>query len=154
MLKRFCDRTFSETYTPNIGCDFLTKTILIENEKIKLVIWDIGGQQRFEYIRSTFYKGAAGVLLVFDPTRKQTYTEARDYLNEIRHFTGEIPFVLIGNKVYLLDLDNEALLREQARKFARNESGIYIEASPTSIDIIENAFRELTRRIIDFRLPN
>ncbi len=136
--------------------DILTKDVEFRQGEIAtLSIWDIGGQQRFEFIRSTFYKGAAGALLVFDLTKEQTYTETRKWVTEIRQFAGKnIPFVLIGNNVQLLKLADAAFIREEAREFARNEGGIYIETSPTSIDIVEKAIRELTRRIIDFKAQN
>lgn len=136
--------------------DILTKDVEFRQGEIAtLSIWDIGWQQRFEFIRSTFYKGAAGALLVFDLTKEQTYTETRKWVTEIRQFTGKnIPFVLIGNNVQLLKLADAAVIREEAREFARNERGIYIETSPTSIDIVEKAIRELTRRIIDFKAQN
>jgi small GTP-binding protein len=155
LVQKVIKNRFQADYKLTVGVDILTKDVEFrQGELATLSIWDIGGQQRFEFIRSTFYKGAAGALLVFDITREHTYTEARNFLTEIRQFAGEIPFVLIGNMVYLLDLENEALIREKARKLAKNESGIYIEASPTSIDTIEYAIRELTLRIIDSRLPN
>jgi len=136
--------------------DILTKDVEFRQGEIAtLSIWDIGWQQRFEFIRSTFYKGAAGALLVFDLTKEQTYTETRKWVTEIRQFAGKnIPFVLIGNNVQLLKLADAAVIREEAREFARNEGGIYIETSPTSIDIVEKAIRELTRRIIDFKAQN
>ncbi len=136
--------------------DILTKDVEFRQGEIAtLSIWDIGWQQRFEFIRSTFYKGAAGALLVFDLTKEQTYTETRKWVTEIRQFAGKnIPSVLIGNNVQLLKLADAAVIREEAREFARNEGGIYIETSPTSIDIVEKAIRELTRRIIDFKAQN
>jgi len=81
--------------------------------------------------------------------------ETRKWVIEIRQFAGKnIPFVLIGNNVQLLKLKDAAGIRVEAREFARSEGGIYIETSPTSIDIFEDAINELTRRIIDFKAQN
>jgi len=155
LVQRIIKNRFQADYKLTVGVDILTKDVEFRQGEIAtLSIWDIGGQQRFEFIRSTFYKGAAGVLLVFDLTREQTYTETKKWLTEIRQFAGEIPFVLIGSMIRLLDWEDQTIIREEACKFASDESGIYIEASPTNIDIIEDAIRELTRRIIDSRLPN
>ena len=136
-----------------VGVDILTKDVEFRPGEIAtLSIWDIGGQQRFEFIRSTFYKGAAGALLVFDFTREQTYTETRKWLTEIRQFAGEnIPFVLIGNKSDLLEDVGEVIDRSEVRAYAENEGGIYIEISPETIANIEEGFKELTRRIIESR---
>jgi len=117
-----------------------------------LSIWDIGGQQRFEFIRSTFYKGAAGALLVFDLTREQTYIEVKKWLTEIRQFAGQdIPFVLIGNKYDLLEDVGEVIDRDEARALAESEGSIYIETSAKTGINVDEAFTELTRRIIESR---
>ncbi|HEC40700.1 MAG TPA: GTP-binding protein, partial [bacterium] len=110
------------------------------------------GQQRFEFIRSTFYKGAAGALLVFDLTREQTYTETRKWLTEIRQFAGErIPFVLIGNKVDLVEDVGTVIDRDEALSFAESEGSIYIESSAKTGINVDESFSELTKRIIDSR---
>ena len=153
LVQRFIKNRFQANYKLTVGVDILTKDVEFRSGEIAtLSIWDIGGQQRFEFIRSTFYKGAAGALLVFDLTREQTYTETRKWLTEIRQFAGEnIPFVLIGNKIHLLKMLDKATIRKEARKFARNEGGIYIETSPSNIDIIEEAVCKFTRKIIELR---
>ena len=152
LILKVVKNRFQADYKLTVGVDILTKNVEYrEGEVATLSIWDIGAQQRFEFIRSTFYKGVAGALLVFDLTREQTYNETIEWLTEIRQITGPIPFVLIGNNVHSLKLTETAVIREEAREFARKEGGIYIETSPTSIDIIEEAFHELTRRIIELR---
>ena len=112
LVQRFIKNRFAANYKLTVGVDILTKDVNFrENEIATLSIWDIGGQQRFEFIRSTFYKGAAGALLVFDLTREQTYIETRKWLTEIRQFSqADIPFVLIGNKVDLVEDVGEVIL--------------------------------------------
>jgi small GTP-binding protein len=136
-----------------VGVDILTKDVEFkQGEVATLSIWDIGGQQRFEFIRSTFYKGAAGALLVFDLTREQTYIEVRKWLTEIRQFAGQdIPFVLIGNKYDLLEDVGEVIDRDEARALAEGENSIYIETSAKTGINVDEAFTELTRRIIESR---
>ncbi|GAH40159.1 unnamed protein product, partial [marine sediment metagenome] len=101
LIQRFIKHRFAANYKLTVGVDILTKDVEFKpGEVATLSIWDIGGQQqRFEFIRSTFYKGVAGVLLVFDLTREQTYIETRKWLTEIRQFSsGNIPFVLIAKR--------------------------------------------------------
>jgi Ras-related protein Rab-11A len=153
IIQRIINNRFSANYKLTVGVDILTKDVEYKpGEVATLSIWDIGGQQRFEFIRSTFYKGAAGALLVFDLTREQTYIETRKWLTEIRQFSNEnIPFVLIGNKADLIEDVGDVIDREEARAFAEREDGLYVEASPNDIKVVEDAFNALTRRIVGLR---
>ena len=153
LVQKFIRNRFATNYKLTVGVDILTKDVEFKSGEVAtLSIWDIGGQQRFEFIRSTFYKGAAGVLLVFDLTREQTYIETRKWLTEIRQFSNEnIPFVLIANNVDLLEDVEEVIDREEARAFAEKGGSIYIETSTETGINVDDAFTELTRRIIESR---
>ena len=152
LIQKFTNKWFHANYKLTVGVDILTKDVEFRlGEIATLSIWDIGYQQRFKVIRSIFYKGSAGALLVFDLTREQTYIEIRKEFTEIKKLVGSIPFVLIGNKINLLRMIDKANIRKKALEFVRNEGGIYIETSPTSNDVIEDAFRKFTRRIIESR---
>lgn len=153
ILQPIVKNQFAEHYILTVGVDILTKDVEFRpGEVATLSIWDLRLQKRFEHYRSTFYKGAAGVILIFDLTKEKTYTDVRNYLTEIKQFAGEkIPFILIGIKVDLVEDVVVGIDREEATKFAKNEGGFYIETSPTGIDIIDDAICWLTRRIFDLR---
>jgi len=153
LITRFVKNRFAANYKLTVGVEILTKDVEFKpGEVATLSIWDIGSQQRFEFIRSTFYKGAAGVLLVFNLAEAQTYIETRKWLTEIRQFSNEnIPFVLIGNKIDIFEDVGEVVDREEARAFAEKEGNIYIETSVKTGINVDDAFTELTRRIIESR---
>lgn len=155
LIQRIIKNRFSADYKLTVGVDILTKDVEFDlNEFATLSIWDIGCQQRFEFIRSTFYKGAAGIILFFDLTKEETFTEVRNWFTEIVQTTGDKPLLLIGNFVNLLKCEDNLLLRNEVRRFAENEGGFYIETNPYEIDVVENGIYTLTRRIIDVRTRN
>jgi len=152
LVQQIVKTRFAANYKLTVGVDILTKDVEFQLSEIaNLSLWDIGSQQRFDFIRSSFYKGAAGVILIFDLTKEETYTEVRNCFTEVIQVNGYSPFLLIGNNVNLLKQDEKISLREEARGFAKNEGGFYIETSPTGIDIVDDAISMLTRRIIDLR---
>jgi len=155
LIQRIIKNRFAANYKLTIGVDILTKDVEFQlNEFATLSIWDIGTQPRFEFIRSIFYKGAAGIILFFDLTQEETFIEVRNWLTEIVQTTGDRPFLLIGNFVNMLKQENEVNFRKEVRGFAENEGGFYIETSPNEIDIVENAIYTLTSRIIALRSRN
>lgn len=153
LIQRFVKNRFAADYKLTVGVDILSKDVEFNpGDFATLSIWDIGGQQRFEFIRTTFYKGLVGALIIFDLTREETYIEARKWLTEIRQYAGEnLPFALIGNKADLIEDVGEVIDREGARAFAECERSFYIETSAKTGVNVEWAFTELTRRIVDSR---
>ena len=150
LLHRFVQNKFSEKYELTIGVDFLAKTVELDQGVARLTIWDIGGQERFKFMRNRFYDGAMGALLVFDLTRSQTYKEIRKWLEEFRQFAGNnIPFILIGNKADLVEDIGEVIKKSEAQEFAEKERSIYIETSAKTGENVENAFIQLARKMIN-----
>ena len=115
----------------------------------KLTIWDIGGQKRFEFMRKSFFDGAHGALLIFDLSRADTYHEIKKWMGEFRSFAGEdVPFILIGNKLDLVEDIGEVVERAEAKSFAENEGSIYIDTSAKTGKNVDEAFERLTRLLI------
>ncbi len=149
LVKRFVDDTFSSSYNVTIGVDFLSKDVNIEGKEVILTIWDIGGQDRFKFMRTRFFDGASGALLIFDLTRAETYKEIQKWLSEFRTYAGEnVPFILIGNKVDLIEDIGEVVERSEARSFAENEGSIYIDTSAKTGENVNDAFNRLTKLMI------
>lgn len=149
LLHRFVENKFSFRYKLTIGADFLSKVIERQDSTVKLQIWDIGGQDRYKFLRASFFDGANGALLVFDISRWHTFGELEDWLSDLREYAGEnTPFMLIGNKVDLIDKKDEIYERDSAIVFAKKEKTNYIETSAKSGENVEGAFWDLTNRML------
>jgi len=99
ILQRFCDDTFCESTISTLGVDFKFKYIERNGKKIKLTLWDTSGQERFRTITQSFYRGAAGVMLVYDCASASSFEECRYWVSQIQRYCGEkVPILLIGNK--------------------------------------------------------
>ncbi|MGB5911675.1 MAG: GTP-binding protein, partial [Promethearchaeia archaeon] len=152
LIYRFVKNMFKPNYKITVGVDTSTKEVEFNPGEIATVsIWDIGGQQRFEFIRHTFYKGAAGGLILVDLTRKQTFEVAKQWLDEIRQYCGNIPFIIIGSKIDLLKEFESIDFRKELETYAEKEGSVYIETSSKTGINVEPAFIELTKAIIESR---
>lgn len=152
LIERFGKSQFATDYKITVGVSILTKDVEYEpGQFATLSIWDIGGQAKFAGIRTTFYQGALGALLVFDLSRSDTWDQMKNWKAEVNQFAGNIPMVVIGNKLDLLEVVGEFIDREECRRWAEEIGSIYIETSAKSGTNVEAAFIELTRRIIKSR---
>eukprot|EP01114_Cavostelium_apophysatum_P020329 TRINITY_DN6787_c0_g1_i1.p1 TRINITY_DN6787_c0_g1~~TRINITY_DN6787_c0_g1_i1.p1 ORF type:complete len:1084 (-),score=265.41 TRINITY_DN6787_c0_g1_i1:21-3155(-) len=141
LLARFTRDTFDPSHRSTIGVEFATKTIEVEGKKIKLQIWDTAGQERFRAITSAYYRGSAGVLIVFDLTSRESFHGAKRWLDEVaQHTEKHCERILIGNKS---DLEHREISRAEAIAFATQEKLNYIETSAKDNVNVNAAIRYL-----------
>ena len=113
--------------------------------KVTLSLWDIGGQERFNFFKTDFFKGTAAVGVVFDLTRPDTYKNIRSYINDMRERSGNIPIILVGNKSDLKETIGETIPYEKiTRKVNKNNLIEYIETSALTNKNVENLFKNLS----------
>ncbi|XP_006139813.1 ras-related protein Rab-18 isoform X3 [Tupaia chinensis] len=101
LLLRFTDDTFDPELAATIGVDFKVKTISVDGNKAKLAIWDTAGQERFRTLTPSYYRGAQGVILVYDVTRRDTFVKLDNWLTELETYCtrNDIVNMLVGNKI-------------------------------------------------------
>ena len=120
-----------------IGVEFGAKTIQLNGKTIKIQIWDTAGQEAFQAITRTYYKGAIGALLVYEITRKDTFIHARKWLDEVKNNSSKtITVILIGNKK---DLEEKRQVTyEEGEAFAKENDLMFLETSAkTSYNVVE-----------------
>lgn len=147
LLLRFTDDTFDPEIGATIGVDFKVKTLAVDGNKAKLAIWDTAGQERFRTLTPSYYRGAQGVILVYDVTRRETFAKLDNWLNELDTYCtrNDLVKMLVGNKI---DKEDRELEREEGLKFARKHSMLFIEASAKTRDGVQCAFEELVEKIL------
>ncbi len=119
LLLRFSDDTYTESYISTIGVDFKIRTIELDGKTIKLQIWDTAGQERFRTITSSYYRGAHGIIVVYDVTDAETFHNVKQWLHEIdRYACDSVNKLLVGNKA---DLTTKKVVEfATAKEFADN----------------------------------
>ena len=95
LLLRFADDTFTDNFMPTIGVDFKIRTLEVDGKTIKLQIWDTAGQERFKTITSSYYKGAHGIIVVYDITDKESFKNIDTWMNEVeKHASDNVSRIL------------------------------------------------------------
>ncbi len=148
LLLRFADDTYTESYISTIGVDFKIRTIEIDGSTIKLQIWDTAGQERFKTITAAYYRGAHGIIVVYDVTDAETFNNVRIWLEEINRYASEdVCKLLVGNKC---DLESrKAVEQATAKTFAEGLNIPFIETSAKDAIRVEDSFITLSKILLE-----
>ncbi|XP_055337140.1 ras-related protein Rab-18-like [Paramacrobiotus metropolitanus] len=148
LLLRFADDTFDPELAATIGVDFKVKNLNFNGNVVKLAIWDTAGQERFRTLTPSYYRGAQGVILVYDVTSKSSFQKLEMWLGEVDSYANKMDLgeMLVANKI---DQRTERVItREDGLKFARKHSMLFIECSARTADGVVAAFEELVEKIL------
>ena len=144
---RYISGFFLEDLKLTIGVDFYSKTSDFNNKKVKLQIWDFGGEERFRFLLSQYCKGANGAFFLYDITNRITLDHLPDWTQIIREHAGDVPIMLIGSK---LDLERfRAVPREDGILAAKKYNlSSFVELSSKTGQNVEKAFDVMTETLI------
>ena len=151
VLRRFVENKFIKTnLLATIGIDFRAKTLNINNQEIKLKIWNAAGQESFRKIATQYYKEADGIVLIYDVTDEISYEKIRDWAEQILSNTQQekISMVLLGNKC---DMESRTVTEDMGNKLSEELKICYFETSALTGQGIKEAFEKLTKDIMKKR---
>ena len=156
LMLRFADDKYKTEFISTIGIDFKIRTIedRDDGKVIKLQIWDTAGQDRFRSITSTYYKGAHGIIVVYDVTDSKSFQNVQQWLNDIDRFASEnVVKLLVGNKCDVTD-HQRAVSTEQGKELARSLGIDFVETSAKTSTNVEKVFYDISAQVKKFRYKN
>ncbi|NXM69621.1 RB18B protein, partial [Serilophus lunatus] len=147
LLRTLTDGAFEPRPQPTVGVDFKMKKMVVDGHAVQLAIWDTAGQERYRTLTPSYYRGAQGVVLVYDVTRKDTFTGLESWLKELELYTSQSNSVkmLVGNKT---DKPDREVERKEGLQFARKHALLFIETSAKTQDGVQHAFEELVMKVL------
>ncbi|XP_077429345.1 ras-related protein rab7-like [Vanacampus margaritifer] len=151
LMNRFVNKKFSNQYEATIGADFLTKEVMVDDRLVTMQIWDPAGQERFQSLGETFYRGADGCVLMFDVTDPNTFKTLDSWRDEFLIQASprdpeNFPFVVLGNKI---DLENRQVTTKRAQAWCQSKNNIpYFETSAKEAINVEQAFQTIARNAL------
>ncbi|EKG04844.1 hypothetical protein TCSYLVIO_004099 [Trypanosoma cruzi] len=148
LLLQFTDKRFEPLHDLTIGVEFGARVVTIQQKNVKLQIWDTAGQESFRSITRSYYRGACGALLVYDVTRRETFTHLQTWLEDAKaNANTAIVIMLIGNKC---DLEaKRQVSREEGESFARKNNLVFMETSAKTAQNVDDAFMKTAMMIYE-----
>jgi Ras-related protein Rab-8A len=146
LLLRYANDSYSPTFITTIGIDFKIKNIQLDGKRVKLQIWDTAGQERFRTITTSYFKGAHGILLVYDVTDRKTFQAIGNWISQIKsHADNNVNRVLIGNKCDMVE--ERAVSTTEGEGLAKEFEMDFFETSAKKGIAVEKAFISLAKQV-------
>ena len=148
-LMRYADNTFQEIHMSTIGLDYKLKNVQLDDGKIvKVQIWDTAGQDRFRSITKNYYKGAHGIILIYDVTSRKTFENVKNWVEQIEEeVSDKVNIILVGNKID--DEKNRKVTTEEGKQMADSCKLEFFETSAKSGVGIDSTFNELVKKTVE-----
>ncbi|KAL7717029.1 GTP-binding protein ypt7 [Entamoeba marina] len=153
LIHRYVMNQFDPIYKATIGCDFLAKSLCIDNVEYVLQIWDTAGHERFSSIVTSFYRGSDAVIIVFDVTNSNSFQHISTWINEFNQGVNDadVPVVICGNKI---DSPERCITTDAAKTWCDRFSYSYVETSALTSQCVDDLFSEIVKLTIEKRPQN
>mmetsp|Transcript_19232 Transcript_19232/g.22926 ORF Transcript_19232/g.22926 Transcript_19232/m.22926 type:complete len:202 (-) Transcript_19232:317-922(-) len=149
LLSRLNKDAFSDDNSNTVGIEFVTKTMTVDEQEVKAQIWDTAGQERFKTITTAYYRGAMGILLVYDVTNRNTFNNVKNWMRQIEmHAAENVNKVLIGNKCDVGPSEREVSTAE-GEALAAEYNVNYFETSAKQNLGVTEAFESITMDVVE-----
>lgn len=147
LLLRFVEDKFNPSFITTIGIDFRIRTIELDGKRIKLQLWDTAGQERFRTITTAYYRGATGIVMVYDVTDRRTFDNIKTWFQTVhQHANDDTKLVLVGNKCDEEELRDVS--REEGEALAKELGILFFEASAKTNENVDDLFFKLAASIL------
>jgi small GTP-binding protein len=150
LLHHYLEGRFISNVQSTIGSNFFVKHLKIPNVKnvITLQIWDLAGQDHFKWVRQAFYKGAKGIVVVFDLSRKETFEHLDSWIKEVENTIDVVPRILVGNKLDLINPGSRVIPKQKCLTFTQKiKASSYEETSAKLGTGVEQIFYNIALEI-------
>ncbi|CAD8205617.1 unnamed protein product [Paramecium pentaurelia] len=147
LLRRYSDDKFTDSYLSTIGVEFRFKTLEFDGHKVKLQIWDTAGQEKFRTITNAYYKGADGIIMVYDISSTESFEDIdKFWINQVESYAEKnVELLLLGNKS---DVEDKDVTTQKAQDYAASNRMAHMEVSAKTADQVSKAFISMVKTMI------
>ncbi|MFX1261022.1 MAG: Rab family GTPase [Promethearchaeota archaeon] len=143
---RYTEDRFDEQMKMTIGVNFASKKVVISGSEVTLLLWDLGGQPRFQDVVDGYFRGSKMGIAVYEVTRPFTLYRLDDWIGRLRNNIEDCPIIIVGNKIDER-VEGEGVTREQAMEYASQYNAIVFEVSAKTGEGVHELFEAVARLI-------
>ena len=147
-LMRYTENTFTDIHLSTVGIDYKLKNVKLENgEKIKIQIWDTAGQDRYKSITKSYVRGANGIILIYDVSKRKTFEGIENWVKQIKEqVSSRVVVGLVANKI---DVEVRDVTTEEGKKLGKNLNYPYYESSAKEGINVNECFEDIIKKIVE-----
>lgn len=145
LIIRYIDNKFRGDYIPTLGTDFLTKKLELLGARIRLMIWDMGGQDKWFQKRARFMKGSDGAIIVYSNADLESYRSLNRWVDEVYQFVNkDVPIIFVRNKMDLPAIQSDLVPKD----LMKGHSSVLIETSAKTGNNVEKMFKLIASGVV------